>query len=48
MAFQTPNIPPTRAVPVGAVVSFCTVLATVALLAAIALQGVGLVDWGMQ
>ena len=49
MSFQThPHNPSRLAVPVGAAVSFVLTLATLALLVAVALEGVGLVEWGLQ
>lgn len=40
---------PARAVPfLGAAVSVCVAFAMLAVLLAVALQGVGLVEWGLQ
>jgi hypothetical protein len=46
MSFQPhPALSAAPGFPLGAVVSFCVVLATVVLLLAVAAEGVGLVGW---
>lgn len=46
MSFQTnPALSAAPGFPLGAVVSFCVVLATVVLLTAVAASGVGLIVW---